>query len=54
MSEQGNLENKAPVKDADGEQDVNVGAKGDSEPCACAKRKQQNVVVQDQGESYIT
>ncbi|KAL7848628.1 hypothetical protein SRHO_G00202510 [Serrasalmus rhombeus] len=53
MSEQGNLEFKAQIKDADGEQDVNAGAKGDSEPCACAKRKQQNIVVQDQGETVL-
>ncbi|KAI4905185.1 hypothetical protein NFI96_013900 [Prochilodus magdalenae] len=53
MSEQENLENKAQIKDADGERDVNTGDKGDSEPCACAKRKLQNVVVQDEGETVL-
>ncbi|XP_066518626.1 sorting nexin-19 isoform X2 [Hoplias malabaricus] len=53
ISEQENLVNKVPVRDADGERDVNSGANGDSEPCACAKRKLPKTVIQDQGDTVL-
>ncbi|XP_027027165.2 sorting nexin-19 isoform X1 [Tachysurus fulvidraco] len=34
---------KAPPRDADGERDVCLSAKGDTEPCTCSKRKLYNV-----------
>ncbi|MCI4385693.1 hypothetical protein PGIGA_G00053700 [Pangasianodon gigas] len=46
------LVSKPPLRDADGERDVSLGAKWDTQPCACSKRKLQNV-LQNQGETVL-
>ncbi|XP_058269679.1 sorting nexin-19 isoform X2 [Hemibagrus wyckioides] len=38
------LVSKAPLQDADGERDVSLIAKEDTEPCTCSKRKLYNVI----------
>lgn len=47
------LVSKAPLRDADGERDVSLGAKWDTEPCACSKKQLQNV-VQNQGKNHFS
>lgn len=47
------LVSKAPVRDTDGERDVSLGTKWDTEACACSKRKLQND-VQNQGKKHFT
>ncbi|XP_053502898.1 sorting nexin-19 [Ictalurus furcatus] len=46
------LASKAPLRDADGERDVGLGAKWVTQPCACSKGKLQNV-VENQGETVL-
>lgn len=38
------LVNKASLRDADGERDASLGAKCDTETCACSKKELQNIV----------
>ncbi|KAK3531561.1 hypothetical protein QTP70_024945 [Hemibagrus guttatus] len=42
--EREHLVSKAALRDADGERDVSLVAKGDTEPCTCSKRKLYNVI----------